>query len=126
MGDRGRTGVAAKVAVVLVVLLSAACGDEPSDESVKWALTAEPDGATVPVRAEFGGSSCTEFHEWQIQESATKVEVQAFVRFSGAGDCSADLVTEPYTVRLTAPLGDRRLTGCDPENAQADCTTVTP
>lgn len=108
-----------------ILLMSAACGGGgPSDRPVEWALTAEPDGKTIAVRAEFGGSSCTDFDEWQVEESSTEVEVTAVVSFSGAADCTADLVFEPFVVRLAAPLGNRRLVGCDPDDAKANCARV--
>lgn len=104
--------------------MAAACGGGGSDRPVKWALTAEPDGSTVRVRAEFGGSSCTDFNEWQVEETSTEVEVTAVVTFSGAGDCTADGVTESYTVGLADPLGNRRLVGCDPDDSEANCARV--
>jgi len=107
-----------------ILLMAAACGGGGPSRPVEWALTAEPDGSTVRVRAEFGGSSCTDFDEWQVEETSTEVEVTAVVTFSGAADCTADLVSEPYTVRLAVPLGNRRLVGCDPESAAANCATV--
>ena len=126
-GVRVRLTAAGKpmaVAAFLVVSLSTACGGGGSGRPVEWALTAEPDGSTVRVRAEFGGSSCTTFDEWKVEETSTEVEVTAVVTFSGAADCTADLVSEPYTVRLAVPLGNRRLVGCDPESAAANCATV--
>ncbi len=114
--------------VLLVAMLSAAaCGEGGQDRQVEWALVEEPVGKTFRIRAEFGGSSCTDFKEWEVEESAGQVEVRAIVTFSGAEDCTADLVTEPYTLRLAEPLAERELLGCAPEDEDRDCTQgVTP
>lgn len=103
-----------------------ACAGGTHDEQVEWALVEEPVGEIFELQAEFGGSSCTEFKEWQVEESSTQVEVRAIVTFSGAGDCTADLVSQPYTLRLAEPLAERELLGCAPEDDVRDCTQVDP
>lgn len=100
------------------------CGGDSHDEQVRWRLTGQPNGTAVELPAEFGGSSCSEFERWTVEESGSTVEVRAFAKFSDAPDCTADQVFEPHTVRLADPLGDRRLAGCDPDNADAACTEV--
>jgi hypothetical protein len=90
---------------------------------VPWRLTAEPAGSTIELRAEFGGSSCSEFDRWRVDESASEVEIQATARFED-GDCTADEVFEPHTVLLDAPLDGRRLTGCLGSESNADCREV--
>lgn len=111
-------------AAALLGAVLAGCGGSPHDEAIEWRLAGEPQGSTVEVTAYFGGSSCTDFKEWTVDESSTEVEVRAIVTFSGAGDCTADMVGETKTVRLAEPLGSRRLAGCDPDDKQADCATV--
>ena len=86
---------------------------------VQWQLS-NVNGNELAVEAQFGGSSCTEFDQWQAEESATEVNVLALVHFFDGG-CTDDLVYETGTVRLDAPLGDRRLTGCDPTAPDAAC-----
>lgn len=90
---------------------------------VPWRLTAEPEGSTIELRAEFGGSSCSDFDRWRVDESASEVEIHATARFED-GDCTADQVFEAHTVLLDAPLGERRLTGCLGSDANADCRLV--
>jgi hypothetical protein len=112
-------------AAVLLVLL-VGCGDQPHDEEVVWHLTSEPQRSMLEVSAVFGGSSCTDFEGWRVDESSTVVEVRAIVTFSGDEVCTADLDSEPHTIRLDEPLGNRRLAGCDPDDPAAACDDVVP
>lgn len=88
-----------------------------------WHLTEAPDEGDLSVEALYGGSVCTEFRRWEVEESSTSVVVHAIV-FRATGDCTDDLVGELHTVRLEEPLGDRPLLGCDPEDSSADCRDV--
>jgi hypothetical protein len=90
---------------------------------VPWRLTAEPSDSTMELRAEFGGSSCSEFDQWRVDESASEVEILATAQFED-GDCTADEVFEAHTVVLDAPLAGRRLTGCLGSESNADCREV--
>ena len=114
---------ASVVAVLLVLSAPAACAGGSSEGRARGALTAEPDGAALPLRAEFGGSSCADLEGWEVEETASEVEVRAVVRVEG-GECTADLVIQWHTVRLSSPLGERRLVGCDPDDDDADCAAV--
>jgi hypothetical protein len=96
---------------------------ESGSTRVPWRLTAEPAGTVIHVRAEFGGSSCATFDRWQVDQSSAEVEIRATAHIE-EGDCTADLVFEPHTVRLEAPLGDRRLVGCLGSDGNADCTEI--
>ncbi len=107
------------------VVLTAGCGG-PSDEAVEWTVIEKPDATTYQLRARFGGSSCTDFKEWQVEQTDEHVKVSAIVTFSGEADCTADEVFEPYTLRLSEPLGNRKLVGCDPPTADDDCSDVVP
>ncbi|CAA9265334.1 MAG: hypothetical protein AVDCRST_MAG50-3106 [uncultured Acidimicrobiales bacterium] len=111
-----------------VLLHLVGCSGGSRAEPVEWAVIEEPNGTTYQLRARFGGSSCTEFEEWQVEETNARVEVQAIVTFTGGADdeCTADLVFEPHTLRLSAPLGSRELIGCDPPEDRRDCTEVIP
>lgn len=81
-----------------------------------WDLHAvSHDGRTLVVSTFFGGvaSDCTRFEHWEIGESGDEVDVRAMLwRRRGATTCTEEGVTEELTIRLDAPLGDRRLTGC--------------
>ena len=107
----------AVMAAGLVVLAACSLGGEI--KPVPWQLS-RVDGNKLAVEAQFGGSSCTEFDQWQVEESDNEVTVLALVRFQD-GACTDDLVYETGSVRLDAPLGDRRLTGCDPEDPDTAC-----
>ena len=106
------------------VVLLAACsvvGLGGETRPVPWKLT-EVSGNELAVEAQYGGSSCTEFDQWRVDESNAEVKLLAMVRFDdGDGACTDDLVYETGSVRLDAPLGDRRLTGCDPTAPDAGC-----
>lgn len=110
---------------MLAVLLAAGCGGGRTEKRVRWSLTAEPAGAALEVQAVFGGSSCSEFKDWDVKETDEEVDIRASALFED-GDCTADEVYEPHAVTLDAPLGDRRLVGCDPGDDDADCTQVAP
>lgn len=108
------------------LLALAACSDAGGREEARWRLTAEPDGRRIELRAEFGGSSCTEFDSWAVDETEAQVEIRAVI-VRDTGDCTDDLVVEPHTVELEEPLGDRPLHGCEPgSDLDADCLDVAP
>lgn len=123
---RARWGALAAAIVLVAAFVWVRSNDGPVERRVRWELTAVPDGALLKLRAVFGGSSCTEFDEWKVDESDTQVDVGASALFESE-DCTADEVFEPHSVVLNEPLGDRRLVGCDPTDMDADCTgVVTP
>ena len=76
------------VAFAAAALVWVALQDDDATR-VPWRLTAEPVGSTIELRAEFGGSSCSEFDRWRVDESASEVEIQATAHFED-GDCTAD------------------------------------
>ncbi len=122
------------VAVGSVTLLAAvslaACGEDDSaaagDREVEWALVEEPVENTYKLRARFGGSSCTEFKDWEVKEATDEVEVLAIVTFSGASECTADDVYESFELRLSEALGERELAGCEPDGDDRNCAQVIP
>lgn len=95
-----------------------------SSELARWELTEEPTGDTVHVQAVYGGSSCTRFEEWQVQESESAVTVEAVIERSNASDCTANEVYESASLQLSEELDDRRLTGCLPERDDEECRDV--
>jgi hypothetical protein len=112
------------VGAAAVLLLLTACSIVPGlggeTRPVPWTLS-RVKGNELVVEAQFGGSSCTKFEEWQVEESDAEVRVRAMVRFTTDGACTDDLVVVEAVHQLAAPLGARTLTGCDPENEDAPC-----
>lgn len=92
-----------------------------SSEPARWELTREADSDALHLRAVYGGSSCTRFEEWRVDESDTVVTVEAIVERLDTSECTADEVYEPATLRLGDELGDRRLTGCRPDERDEEC-----
>jgi hypothetical protein len=119
----GRLGRRFAVALI-VVLLVVGCSTWTTEQA-QWTLIEESTGEVLHVRAEFGGSSCTRFKQWQIEETLTSVEIVAVIERSDAEDCTTDLVSEEEIIKLDAPLGDRTLTGCRLEG-ERDCRVVRP
>lgn len=121
---------AARAMVVAVALLVGCSGGilptRWTETTAPWRLEAEPDGPVLLVRAEFGGSSCTRFVGWEVDESDAAVEIAAIVERSDARECTADLVLERAQLTLDAPLGDRVLRGCEPTGGVGDCRRVVP
>lgn len=76
------------------------------------------------MRAVYGGSSCTSFTEWRVDESAETVAIEALYERSGSVECTADEVYEDETISLDEPLADRVLEGCRPDRSEADCRRV--
>lgn len=109
--------------LVAVTAVAASCASS-SVEHAPWVLTDQPTGSQLQIRAEYGGSSCTSFREWRVDESAEMVEVVALVERSGAEQCTADLVHEDVTIDLDAPIDGRTLHGCRPDRSDADCRRV--
>jgi hypothetical protein len=105
----------ALVAVMTVCACATGCTEDRTEAEVDWSLSSPPVGREVNVRAEFGGSSCSEFKDWDVAETSTSVTIRATAEFFG-NECTADLVVEPMSIVLDEPLGDRRLLGCRPES----------
>ncbi|MGY6501416.1 MAG: hypothetical protein ACXIVQ_11070 [Acidimicrobiales bacterium] len=87
-------------------------------------LVQEPSGRTLELQARFGGSSCTEFEGWVVEESPAEVDVRALITNSGDGDCTADLVSVSHTLHLSEPLGERELLGCAPDDVTRNCAEL--
>jgi hypothetical protein len=111
------------MALLLMLLLSTACGRDSSAERAAWTYTAQPGGTELLFDADFD-ASCSRFLEWRVVESEEELEVLAIVRDSGPEDCPpALLASERYSTRVFMPLGDRRLVGCDPQDEDVDCSS---
>lgn len=114
------------VLAVLVATVALVGCTSWSDESATWRLTDDPDEPTLQVQAVFGGSSCTRFKEWNVDETEEAVTIEAVIERSSSPECTADQVHEDATIRLDVPLGDRQLRGCEPERPDANCRGVVP
>lgn len=112
-----------RLGVLVVAVLATACTSS-SIQQAPWDLTEDPSGNELNVRAEFGGSSCTSFHEWRVTESSAAVQIEALYQRSDAAECTADLVFEDETILLDQPLDGRTLLGCRPDRSDADCRRV--
>lgn len=123
MGTRSRR---LWLSLMLMATIGAGCGTTWSEEPAPWRLHSEPTDSTIRVWAEFGGSSCTRFVDWRLDESETTVSIQAVIERSDEEACTSDLVIIHETLQLERPLGSRTLTGCEPENEEQDCRMVVP
>jgi hypothetical protein len=101
-------------ALCLAAALVAGCGDgEGLVTRTSWWLASEPTGRNVELRVLIGSSACERFEAVRVTEHPDRVELLATVRVTGTGaGCVRDLETLPVSVQLDAPLGSRRLTGC--------------
>jgi len=83
-------------------------------DRTSWRLTAPPSGTELQIGVNMGG--CDDFEGTVVSENDRVVHIAAYVR--AHGPCGDDiLLAEPKTVRLSAPLGDRALRGCNPSNS---------
>jgi hypothetical protein len=112
------------VMVTLVCVALLACGERWAREDASWRVIDDSASPFLVVEASFGGSSCTRFIEWRVDESETEVDIRAVIERSNAEACTADEVLEETTIELDAPLGDRTLRGCRPDNLDVDCLFV--
>lgn len=100
-----------------------------SDRS-SWKLTAPAEGVELHIAVQVGG--CDEFDRTRVRESETEVAIEAYINHNARSSCDDILNYERMSVRLKSPLGDRRLTGCNPSDAvydwpdvaNDDCTTA--
>ncbi len=75
---------------------------------------APPAGAELQIGVTMG--ACDRFDHIAVKERVSVVLIAAYVRAHDA--CGDDILrSEPKTVRLSAPLGERALHGCNPPNS---------
>jgi len=109
-----RTTTKALPAVAVGLLLVAGCGGHRTT-AAPWNLRGPAVGALLQLRVGIGSSSCDEVADIKVREDAEEVHVTAVVRRTGEHDCTGDYATVDRDVRLQAPLGTRRLSGCRPK-----------
>lgn len=112
----------ALVVVALIIVASRVVpGRSPAgrDFAVPWELTeVTEDGVLLAIRALH--APCEELGEASVAES--EVAVVVTIRgFRPLRDCSTEVKYSRYEVRLDAPIGSRRLVGCE---LDGDCRTV--
>ena len=96
-----------------------ACSDQDEVLRAPWENTGV-NGSDLLIRVGVGSSSCNHLDRVETSESETSVEVRAYVSHGDDADCTADYVVAETTVALESPLGDRRLTGCEPDGSLAE------
>jgi hypothetical protein len=115
-GSKTTGGMALLVGVVLLAVVGAVgtSGAETGRvEPTSWWLSATPSGRTVEVAVLVGSDGCEELEDVLVNESASRVRLQARVRTTDHGrQCREELRFVPQTVTLDQPLGSRTLTGC--------------
>lgn len=115
---------AALLGLVVAIGCGSSGGAGGSLRPVLWHVTETTRENVFEVEALYGGSSCSEFRRWDVEESATSVRVEAIVEYTDVEVCTDDLLSEMHTVRLAEPLAERDLLGCDPDDETADCTLL--
>jgi hypothetical protein len=84
-------------------------------ERADWSLTSPPSGDTLSLIVAVGGS-CEKFDRIATSETADVVTIHAYIQKTFPPPnlfCTAEMITRNVTVQLNAPLGDRKLVGCD-------------
>lgn len=79
-----------------------------------WVLTGEPADSVLHIEVAIG-NGCDFFDRIDVAESEHTVWVTAYSETRNEDNGCDDLLKiEQHEVRLSAPLGDRELRGCDP------------
>ena len=98
---------------------------------VHWDLNAIIEPTTLRISGYIGSSSCSAFDSFELAENDERVEITVLVNSKQPGPCTSDLRLESIDVVLSAPLGQRELTGCLPFEARPGepdlgCRTIVP
>jgi hypothetical protein len=105
----------------LLIALIGGCGEDSAVVTSPWNLAQAALGRTLSLVVRVGSSSCNEFRDIEVTESADSVRLDATVSHgAGIGDCTADDSVAETSVELEDDLGDRRLTGCRPDGRLSD------
>jgi hypothetical protein len=100
----------------LLLALLGGCGEDSEVVTSPWNLAEPASGRTLSLIVRVGSSSCNEFQDVEVTESADSVRLDAMVSYgAGIGDCTADDSVAETSVELDDDLGDRRPTGCRPD-----------
>jgi hypothetical protein len=96
-----------------------------------WDLSAIIEPTTLRIAGYIGSSSCSAFDSFEVFEDENTVEITVLASSKQADACTSDLRLESIDVVLSAPLGQRELTGCLPFEARPGepdlgCRTIIP
>jgi hypothetical protein len=106
-------------------LLVGACSGTDVTQA-EWFLVERPGDSSVTIGVGRLGAPCGDVESIEVVESDDEVRIYAWV---DGEPCADDLVGRPVVVDLEAPLGSRRLSGCElPDDAvlriDRDCRDV--
>ncbi len=98
---------------------------------VHWDLNAIIEPTTLRISGYIGSSSCSAFDSFKVVETDDQVEITVLVSSKQSGPCTMDMRIESIDVVLSAPLGQRELTGCLPFESRPGepdlgCRTIIP
>ena len=121
-------------AVCFAMLLTAggcSSGAQRTVAPVHWDLNAIIEPTTLRISGYIGSSSCSAFDSFELAEDDERVEITVLVSSKQSGPCTSDMRLESIDVVLSAPLGQRELTGCLPFEAlpgepNLGCRTIIP
>ena len=116
-----------------ILLTAGGCSSDAQRtvEPVHWDLSAIIEPTTLRIAGYIGSSSCSAFDSFEVVEDENTVEITVLASSKQAGACTSDLRLESIDVVLSAPLGQRELTGCLPFEARPGepdlgCRTIVP
>ncbi|MEI7622690.1 MAG: hypothetical protein WCJ88_03970 [Actinomycetes bacterium] len=118
---------------IAMLLTASGCssGAQRTVEPVHWDLNAIIKPTTLRISGYIGSSSCSAFDSFEVLEDENMVEITVLAVSKQAGACTSDMRLETIDVVLSAPLGQRDLTGCLPFEAppgepDLGCRTIIP
>jgi hypothetical protein len=116
---------------MLITAGGCSSGAQRTVEPVHWDLNAIIEPTTLRITGYIGSSSCSAFDSFEVLEDENTVEITVLASSKQAGACTSDMRLESIDVVLSAPLGQRELTGCLPFEARPGepdlgCRTIVP
>ena len=123
--------IAAGCFAMLLTAGGCSSGAQRTVAPVHWDLNAIIEPTTLRIAGYIGSSSCSAFDSFEVFEDENTVEIIVLASSKQADACTSDLRLESIDVVLSAPLGQRELTGCLPFEARPGepdlgCRTIIP
>jgi len=123
--------IAAGCFTMLLTAGGCSSGAQRTVAPVHWDLNAIIEPTTLRIAGYIGSSSCSAFDSFEVFEDENTVEITVLASSKQADACTSDLRLESIDVVLSAPLGQRELTGCLPFEARPGepdlgCRTIIP